>query len=113
MPADLAGLFFEAPMHLQSLYPVVALVVGLIVGLTGVGGGSLMTPTLVFLFKIPLGLAIGTDLVFASLTKIVGVAAHGGGGNGNLGILDPPGAGRFAAFLRKNSCGEQFETHAE
>ena len=41
-------------MHLQSLYPIVGLVVGLIVGLTGVGGGSLMTPTLVFLFKIPL-----------------------------------------------------------
>ena len=46
--------------------------VGLIVGLTGVGGGSLMTPILIFLFGIKPHLAIGTDLLFAAFTKMGG-----------------------------------------
>ena len=45
------------------------LVVGLIVGLTGVGGGSLMTPLLILLFGVKPHLAIGTDLLFAAFTK--------------------------------------------
>ena len=47
-------------------------VVGLIVGLTGVGGGSLMTPLLIFVFGIKPHLAIGTDLLFAAFTKMGG-----------------------------------------
>jgi hypothetical protein len=54
---------------MQSPYPILGFVVSLIVGLTGVGGGSLMTPTLVFIFKIPIDMAVGTDLIFASLRK--------------------------------------------
>ncbi len=46
--------------------------VGLLVGLTGVGGGSLMTPILVLLFGVAPATAVGTDLWFAALTKIVG-----------------------------------------
>jgi uncharacterized protein len=46
--------------------------VGLIVGLTGVGGGSLMTPILIFAFGIKPHLAIGTDLLFAAFTKLGG-----------------------------------------
>jgi uncharacterized protein len=46
--------------------------VGLVVGLTGVGGGSLMTPTLIFGFGIKPYLAIGTDLLFAAFTKMGG-----------------------------------------
>ncbi len=46
--------------------------VGLIVGLTGVGGGSLMTPLLIFFFGIKPYLAVGTDLLFAALTKAGG-----------------------------------------
>jgi uncharacterized membrane protein YfcA len=46
--------------------------VGLIVGLTGVGGGSLMTPILIFFFGIKPHLAIGTDLLFAAFTKMGG-----------------------------------------
>src|SRR5215467_7174140 len=86
-------------MHLQSLYPLVGLVVGLVVGLTGVGGGSLMTPTLVFLFKIPTGIAVGTDLIFASLTKIAGVAAHGARGNVNWRIVTRLAAGSLPASI--------------
>ena len=47
-------------------------VVGTIVGLTGVGGGSLMTPILIFFFGIKPYLAVGTDLLFAAFTKMGG-----------------------------------------
>ncbi len=47
-------------------------VVGLVVGLTGVGGGSLMTPLLIFVFGMKPHLAIGTDLLFAAFTKMGG-----------------------------------------
>ena len=50
-------------------------VVGLIVGLTGVGGGSLMTPLLIFGFGIKPHLAIGTDLLFAAFTKMGGTVS--------------------------------------
>lgn len=50
--------------------------VGILVGLTGVGGGSLMTPLLTLLFNVVPGVAVGTDLAFASITKVVGTAAH-------------------------------------
>lgn len=50
--------------------------VGCIVGLTGVGGGSLMTPLLIGAFRMPAPVAIGTDLWFAALTKSGGTLAH-------------------------------------
>ena len=50
--------------------------VGAIVGLTGVGGGSLMTPLLLTVFKLSPAVAIGTDLWFACITKTAGSAAH-------------------------------------
>ncbi len=50
--------------------------VGAIVGLTGVGGGSLMTPLLMGVFKLNPAVAIGTDLWFAALTKTGGAVAH-------------------------------------
>lgn len=46
--------------------------VGLVVGMTGVGGGSLMTPILIFVFGVKPHLAIGTDLLFAAFTKMGG-----------------------------------------
>lgn len=55
---------------------IAGFVVGTIVGMTGVGGGSLMTPALVGLFRISPAVAVGTDLAFAALTKAVGTAAH-------------------------------------
>jgi len=53
------------------------LLVGLLVGLTGVGGGSLMTPLLVLMFGFHPSTAVGTDLLYASLTKSVGSVVHG------------------------------------
>jgi uncharacterized membrane protein YfcA len=55
----------------------VAFGVGAVVGMTGVGGGALMMPFLVLLFGVPPTLAVGTDLLFAALTKTAGVSVHG------------------------------------
>ena len=57
------------------LYILSGAFVGLVVGLTGVGGGSLMTPLLI-LFGIPYNVAIGTDLLYAAATKSSGIIAH-------------------------------------
>ncbi|NLH82786.1 MAG: sulfite exporter TauE/SafE family protein [Phyllobacteriaceae bacterium] len=58
-------------------YVASGLGVGLLVGMTGVGGGSLMTPLLVLLFGVHPVAAVGTDLLFAAVTKTVGMAVHG------------------------------------
>lgn len=57
-------------------YTISGFVVGFIVGLTGVGGGSLMTPILVLLFGFKPAVAVGTDLLYAALTKSGGVFVH-------------------------------------
>jgi uncharacterized membrane protein YfcA len=61
--------------------------VGAIVGLTGVGGGSLMTPLLLTVFKLNPAVAIGTDLWFAAITKTSGAAAHHRHGHVDYRIL--------------------------
>jgi uncharacterized membrane protein YfcA len=53
-------------------YVIAGFFVGTIVGLTGVGGGSLMTPLLIFFFGVKPYMAIGTDLLFAAFTKMGG-----------------------------------------
>lgn len=58
------------------LHAVAGLFVGVMVGLTGVGGGSLMAPILILLFGVSPTTAVGTDLWFASITKAVGGAVH-------------------------------------
>jgi uncharacterized membrane protein YfcA len=63
--------------HINPLYVVSGLFVGALVGFTGVGGGSLMTPLLVLLFGIHPATAVGTDLLYAGVTKITGSAVHG------------------------------------
>ncbi len=65
---------------INPLYCLSGLAVGALVGFTGVGGGSLMTPLLVLLFGIHPARAVGTDLLYAGLTKIVGTAVHAGSG---------------------------------
>lgn len=62
-------------MEVQLGFIVAGLMVGFIVGLTGVGGGSLMTPILLW-FGIPPTTAVGTDLLYAAFTKMGGVFVH-------------------------------------
>jgi uncharacterized protein len=62
---------------LQPLYSGTGFAVGVLVGLTGVGGGALMTPLLILLFGIHPATAVGTDLLYAAVTKTAGSAVHG------------------------------------
>src|SRR3974390_1880615 len=59
------------------LYAAVGLLVGTMVGLTGVGGGSMMTPILMLVFGQTPAVAVGTDLLFAATTKLVATASFG------------------------------------
>ena len=59
------------------LYTISGFGVGLLVGLTGVGGGSLMTPLLILMFGIHPATAVGTDLLYAAVTKSAGSVVHG------------------------------------
>ncbi|MDE2363546.1 MAG: sulfite exporter TauE/SafE family protein [Hyphomicrobiales bacterium] len=63
-------------MHFEPLYAASGAAVGFIVGLTGVGGGSLMTPLLVLLFGVHPATAVGTDLLYAAVTKSAGSLVH-------------------------------------
>ncbi|CAN0618719.1 putative membrane transporter protein [Burkholderia multivorans] len=63
--------------HIDLLYSASGLFVGFLVGLTGVGGGSLMTPILVLLFNVHPATAVGTDLLYAAATKATGTLVHG------------------------------------
>lgn len=63
---------------MDLLYSLSGFAVGLLVGITGVGGGSLMTPLLVFLFGFQPAVAVGTDLLYAAITKTGGVFVHHG-----------------------------------
>jgi uncharacterized membrane protein YfcA len=61
---------------MDAAYTLSGFIVGAIVGLTGVGGGALMTPLLVLLFGVAPATAVGTDLLYAALTKAGGTAVH-------------------------------------
>ncbi|HEX7200110.1 MAG TPA: sulfite exporter TauE/SafE family protein, partial [Dongiaceae bacterium] len=62
---------------INPLYTLSGFCVGALVGMTGVGGGSLMTPLLILLFGIHPSTAVGTDLLYASVTKAGGTLVHG------------------------------------
>ena len=65
----------ELLSHLRLLIVGVGLVVGFLVGMTGVGGGSLLTPALIVLGVRPT-VAVGTDLLYGSITKLAGTHQH-------------------------------------
>ena len=62
---------------IQPLFVLSGFAVGVLVGMTGVGGGSLMTPLLILLFHVHPVTAVGTDLIYASVTKTGGSIVHG------------------------------------
>jgi len=87
------------------LNPLAGLLVGMLVGFTGVGGGALMTPLLVFMFGVAPQTAVGTDLLFACITKMVGGWVHGKRGSidwlvlGRLAVGSLPAAALTVALL--------------
>ncbi len=62
-------------------YTLLGLLTGVLVGMTGMGGGSLMTPLLVFLFGVPPSTAIGTDIAHGAAFKSVSAVQHRRMGN--------------------------------
>jgi len=62
---------------IDPLYVLSGAVVGTLVGFTGVGGGSLMTPILILIFGVSPAGAVGTDLIYAAVTKAGGTLVHG------------------------------------
>jgi len=65
------------PFHwVDLLYALSGFCVGALVGMTGVGGGSLMTPVLILLFGVHPATAVGTDLLYAATTKAGGTLFH-------------------------------------
>jgi uncharacterized protein len=82
---------------IDPLYSLSGFVVGFVVGLTGVGGGSLMTPLLILLFNIHPATAVGTDLLYAALTKSAGTLMHGFNRNVDWKIVLTLGIGSVSA----------------
>lgn len=87
---------------LSTLWPMVVtggFVVGFLVGLTGVGAGSLMTPFLITQIGVPPTLAVGTDLLFASITKASAAWPHHNFGNVNWRLVGWLAAGSVPGSL--------------
>jgi hypothetical protein len=86
-------------MTINPLYSLAGVLVGLLVGLTGVGGGSLMTPLLVLVFGFHPVTAVGTDLLYASATKSVGTTVHGWRGTVDWKVVGKLAIGSVPATL--------------
>lgn len=86
-------------MEINLLYSLAGVLVGVIVGLTGVGGGSLMTPLLVLVFGFQPVTAVGTDLLYASATKTVGTTVHGWRGTVDWTVVGRLALGSVPATL--------------
>lgn len=71
---------------INLVFPILGFLVGNLIGLTGIGGGFLMTPALVLL-GVPPMTAVGTDLLYAAISKSMGVTIYARRGNINSGIL--------------------------
>ncbi|WP_371833426.1 sulfite exporter TauE/SafE family protein [Ferirhizobium litorale] len=85
--------------YFNPLYSLSGFGVGMLVGITGVGGGSLMTPLLMLLFGVHPTTAVGTDLLYAAITKSAGTAVHRKYGNINWKIVGTLAAGSVPAAL--------------
>jgi len=84
---------FDLPTMTAGLF------VGVMVGLTGIGGGALMTPILVLLLGTVPKTAVGTDLFFAAITKMAGVGMHGRRGTIDWQVCRRLAAGSIPAAM--------------
>ncbi len=92
-------MMFIENLAIQPGYVLSGLLVGLLVGMTGVGGGSLMTPLLVLVFGMHPSVAVGTDLLFASVTKAAGTSIHSAGKTINWTIVARLATGSVPATI--------------
>jgi uncharacterized membrane protein YfcA len=89
----------DRTLDYNPFYSLAGFFVGVLVGLTGVGGGSLMTPLLVLLFNFHPATAVGTDLLYASVTKSVGTVVHGKRGTVDWQIVRRLASGSVPAAI--------------
>ena len=99
--------------HINPVYAISGLAVSFLVGFTGVGGGSLMTPLLMLLFHISPATAVGTDLLYAGATKSVGTAVHGASRTVDWGIVGRLASGSVPASALTLLAMVEFHTKAE
>lgn len=105
-------------LGIDPQFVVFGLVVGILVGLTGIGGGSLMTPLLLLAGGVPPSVAVGTDLAYGAITKTVGGWSHLRAGTVDMGISkwlafgSVPGAliGVFASVQLEQAFGDDFDS---
>ena len=107
---------------LSFIDPTVALAglfVGFVVGLTGMGGGALMTPILVLLFKVPPLAAVSSDIVASMIMKPVGGGVHWRRGTVNTGLVrwlvlgSVPSAFIGVLILKSSGQGEALQHHVK
>jgi uncharacterized membrane protein YfcA len=84
---------------IDPLYSISGFAVGFLVGMTGVGGGSLMTPLLILLFGIHPATAVGTDLLYAAATKTGGSVVHGWARSIHWGVVGRLACGSLPASI--------------
>jgi uncharacterized membrane protein YfcA len=84
---------------IDPLYSISGFGVGFLVGMTGVGGGSLMTPLLILLFGIHPATAVGTDLLYAAATKTGGSLVHGWARSIHWGVVARLACGSLPASI--------------
>jgi uncharacterized protein len=92
------------PIAIDPLYVLSGFVVGFLVGMTGVGGGALMTPLLVLLFHVHPITAVGTDLFYASITKTGGSLVHAFNRTIDWRVVSRLAAGSIPASLLTTLC---------
>src|SRR3954453_23456395 len=103
---------------MDPIIVVFGLCVGLLVGMTGIGGGSIMTPLLILIVGVKPVTAIGTDLFYAAVTKTLGGWRHFRQGtvdqkiSGWLAVGSVPGAlgGVYVLHLLQDAYGKGFDT---
>lgn len=86
-------------MSADWLLPIYGLIVGMLVGLTGMGGGVLMTPLLVLGLGMPATVAVGTDLAYSSVTKLAGAWQHWRQGTVDLRVVRALALGSIPATV--------------
>jgi uncharacterized protein len=86
-------------MLIDPAYSLAGALSGFVIGLTGVGGGALMTPILLLVFGVPPATAVATDLWFAAITKLAGARVHHVAGNVDWQVARRLWAGSLPAAL--------------
>src|SRR5579864_7824662 len=80
-------------------FSLIGLIIGFLIGLTGVGGGSLMTPVMILIMGVKPIIAVGTDVGYGAITKVIGGAAHLRQGSVNRRVAYWMAAGSVPASL--------------